>query len=32
MSENLAEEIKDAYNKKGGAFKKKINLYKESEQ
>ncbi|RHZ35377.1 30S ribosomal protein S7 [endosymbiont GvMRE of Glomus versiforme] len=29
MSENLAEEIKDAYNKSGEAFKKKENIHKE---
>ncbi|CAI2184863.1 4239_t:CDS:2 [Funneliformis geosporum] len=31
MFENLAEEINDAYNKSGEAFKKKENLYKEAE-
>ena len=31
MFENLAEEIKSAYNKSGEAFKKKETLYKEAE-
>jgi len=31
MFENLAEEINDAYNKSGEAFKKKETLYKEAE-
>jgi ribosomal protein S7 len=31
MFEKLAEEIKNAHNKSGEAFKKKENLYKEAE-
>ena len=31
MYEKLAEEIKNAYNKSGEAFKKRENLYKEAE-
>jgi len=30
MSEKLAEEIRDAYNKTGGAFKKKESVHKEA--
>ena len=30
MFEKLAEEIIDAYNKTGGAFKKKENIHKEA--
>ena len=30
MFENLAEEIKNAYNKTGEAFKKKENIHKEA--